>query len=113
MLAVHPEDLVAEMKRRAPTLVLCGEERPYGCDEAVRWAEFRPYEEPEVVWVDGRAERFPGLAALRTCSGSWTASPWGPPAAGSGESRPGDLPRHARRIITDRCSSGDRGTERP
>ena len=61
VLVVHPEDLVAEMERRAPTLVLCGEDRPDGCDEAVRWAEFRPYEEPEVVRVDGRDERFPGL----------------------------------------------------
>lgn len=51
----------AEMERRAPTLVLCGEERPDGCDEAVRWAEFRPYEEPKVVRIDSRAERFPGL----------------------------------------------------
>ena len=61
VLVVHPEDLVAEMERRAPTLVLCGEERPGGCDEAVRWARFSPYEEPEVVRVDGRPERFPGL----------------------------------------------------
>lgn len=61
VLVVHPEDLVSEMERRAPALVLCGEERPDSCDEAVRWAEFRPYEEPEVVRVDGRAERFPGL----------------------------------------------------
>lgn len=61
VLVVHPEDLVAEMERRAPTLVLCGEERPGGCDEAVRWASFRPYEEPEIVRVDGRPERFPGL----------------------------------------------------
>ena len=61
VLVVSPEDLVPEMERRAPALVLCGEERPDGCDEAVRWASFRPYEEPEVVRVDGRAERFPGL----------------------------------------------------
>lgn len=61
VLVVDPEDLVSEMERRAPALVLCGEERPGGCDEAVRWAEFRPYEEPEVVRVDGRAEHFPGL----------------------------------------------------
>ena len=61
VLVVDPKDLVFEMGRRAPALVLCGEERPDGCDEAVRWAEFSPYEEPEVVRVDGRAERFPGL----------------------------------------------------
>jgi hypothetical protein len=61
VLVVDPEDLLYEMKLRCPALVLCGEDRPDGCDEAVRWASFRPYEEPEVVRVDGRAERFPGL----------------------------------------------------
>lgn len=58
---VEPTDLVAEMESRAPSLVFCGEEKPDGCDEAVRWAQFRPYEEPEVVRVDGREESFPGL----------------------------------------------------
>ena len=58
---VEPEDLVAEMERLAPSLVFCGEERPDGCAEAVRWAEFRPYDEPDVVRVDGRPESFPGL----------------------------------------------------
>jgi hypothetical protein len=61
VLVVDPEDLVSEMERRAPVLVFCAEERPDGCDEAVRWARFSPYEEPEVVRVDGRDERFPGL----------------------------------------------------
>jgi len=61
VLVVEPGDLVAEMERREPALVLCGEERPDGCAEAVRWAAFRPYEEPEVVRVDGRPETFPGL----------------------------------------------------
>jgi hypothetical protein len=61
VLVVDPEDLVSEMERRAPALVLCGEDRPDGCDEAVRWARFSPYEEPEIIRVDGRAERFPGL----------------------------------------------------
>jgi hypothetical protein len=61
VLVVDPEDLVSEMERRAPALVFCGEDRPDGCDEAVRWARFSPYEEPEIVRVDGRAERFPGL----------------------------------------------------
>jgi hypothetical protein len=42
-------------------LVLCGEERPDGCDAAVRWARFSPYEEPDVVRVDGCAEWLPGL----------------------------------------------------
>ena len=61
VLVVDPEDLISEMERRVPTLVFCAEERPDGCDEAVRWARFSPYEEPEVVRVDGRDERFPGL----------------------------------------------------
>jgi hypothetical protein len=61
VLVVDPEDLVSEMERRAPALVFCGEDMPDGCDEAVRWARFSPYEEPEVVRVDGRPERFPGL----------------------------------------------------
>lgn len=58
---VAPGDLVTEVERSAPTLVLCGEDRPDGCSEAVRWAEFRPYDEPEVVRVDGQGESFPGL----------------------------------------------------
>ncbi len=61
VLVVEPEDLPSEIERRAPALVLCGEERPDGCAKAVRWARFSPYEEPEVVRVDGVAERFPGL----------------------------------------------------
>lgn len=61
VLALEPEDLPAEIGRRAPALVFCAEERPDGCDEAVRWARFSPYEEPEVVRIDGRAERFPDL----------------------------------------------------
>jgi hypothetical protein len=58
---VGPKDLPAEMERRAPALVFCGEPRPDGCDEAVRWAEYRPYEDPDVVRVDGRLHGFPGL----------------------------------------------------
>lgn len=61
VLALEPEDLPVEIRRRAPALVFCAEERPDGCDEAVRWARFSPYEEPEIVRVDGRAERFPSL----------------------------------------------------
>lgn len=58
---VETEDLRAEIEKRFPALVLCGEPRPEGLDAAVRWAQFRPYEEPEVVRVDGRPERLPGL----------------------------------------------------
>src|SRR5215210_4752047 len=61
VLVVDPGDLVSEMGRRTPTLILCGEDRPDGCAEAVRWGRFSPYDEPEVVRVDGRDERFPGL----------------------------------------------------
>jgi len=61
VLVVEPGDLVAEMERLGPSLVFCGEERPDGCEEAVRWAEFRPYDEAEVVRVDGREESFPDL----------------------------------------------------
>ena len=60
MAAVEPQILVSEMERRVPTLVFCGEERPDGCDEAVMWAGFRPYEAPEVVRVAGRSEHVPG-----------------------------------------------------
>lgn len=60
-LVVHPGDLRSEMGLRKPDLVLCGEERPDGCDETIRWAEYSPYEDPDVVRVDGRAERIPGL----------------------------------------------------
>jgi hypothetical protein len=61
ILVVEPEELVAEMERRVPALVFCGGPRPEHCDEAVRWARFRPYDEPDVVRVDGVAERFPGI----------------------------------------------------
>ena len=61
VVVVELKDLTAEMGRRLPALVFCGEERPDGCSQAVRWARFSPYEEPEVVRVDGVAERYPGL----------------------------------------------------
>lgn len=58
---VAPADLPSEIERRLPALVLCDEERPDGCDEAVRWVEYRPYDDPDVVRVDRVAERFLGL----------------------------------------------------
>jgi hypothetical protein len=61
VLVVDPGDLPAEMEHREPALVFCGEDRPDGCAQAVRWARFAPYEEPEVVRVDGVPHRFPGL----------------------------------------------------
>jgi hypothetical protein len=62
VLVVEPEDLPAEMGRRTPALVLCSHPRPDGRDaDAVRWAEYRPYEDPEVVRVDGHDVLLPGL----------------------------------------------------
>lgn len=58
---VKPKDLAAEMERRPPALVFSGKPRPDGCDEAVRWAEYRPYDDPDAVRVDGRLHEFPGL----------------------------------------------------
>jgi len=60
-LVGEPEDLPPETGRVGPALVFSGRPRPEGLGAAVRWAQFRPYEEPEVVRVDGRPERLPGL----------------------------------------------------
>jgi hypothetical protein len=61
VLILEPEDLVREAARREPAVVLCGEPRPEGLDVGIRWAEFRPYEDPDVVLVDGLVESFPGF----------------------------------------------------
>ncbi len=63
VLVVEPEELPAEMGRKTPALVLCSHPRPEGLDDdaAVRWAEYRPYDDPEVVRVDGHDELLPGL----------------------------------------------------
>ena len=62
VVVVEPDNLPAEMGRRAPALVLCSQPRPEGRDaDAVRWAEYRPYDDPEVVCVDGHDELLPGL----------------------------------------------------
>ena len=62
VLVVEPDELPAEMERRTPALVLCSQPRPEGFDDdAVRWLEYRPYEDPEVVRVDGHDELLPGL----------------------------------------------------
>lgn len=60
-LVVDPEDLPEEMGRRSPALVLSGLPRPDGCGAAVRWVRYRPFEDPDVVRVDGVPHRFPGL----------------------------------------------------
>ena len=45
----------------AASLVFCGDPRPENCRADVRWAQFRPHEEPDVIRMDGVAESFPGL----------------------------------------------------
>jgi hypothetical protein len=61
VLVVEPDDLPAEMERKAPALVLCSHPRPEGSGDDVRWAEYRPYLDPEVIRVDGHDELLPGL----------------------------------------------------
>ncbi|HKH11405.1 MAG TPA: hypothetical protein VKA73_09700 [Rubrobacter sp.] len=58
---VPPKDLVAELERQTPALVFSGESRPDGCDDTVRWVEYRPYEDHDVVRVDGRRHEIPEL----------------------------------------------------
>ena len=58
---VKPEDLFAEMRRRTPTLVFCDGLRPGGTDEGVRWVEYRPYDDPDLIRVDGRHHEYSGL----------------------------------------------------
>jgi len=60
VLVVDPDELPIGEEFWAPALVLCSRPRPEG-SAAARWLEYRPYEEPDVVWVDGRARRLPGL----------------------------------------------------
>jgi len=61
VLALDPVDLHAEAQRRRPRLVLAAGPRPEGLAVAPRWAQYRPYEDPEVVRVDGVPHRFPAL----------------------------------------------------
>ena len=58
---IKPKDLVAEMKRRTPTLVFCNGPRPEGDDEDVRWVQYRPYDDPDLIRVDGHPHEFSGL----------------------------------------------------
>jgi len=53
VLALDPGDLHAEVRRRRPRLVFAAGPRPEGLAVATRWAQYRPYEDPEVVRVDG------------------------------------------------------------
>jgi len=61
VLVVDPDALPAEMGRRAPSMVFSSEPKPDGPQGAARWVQFSPYDDPDVVRVDGRAESFPGL----------------------------------------------------
>jgi len=56
VLVVEPDELDHEVGRREPCLVLSA--RPQPERAAVRWAQLRPYEDPDVVRVDGVARRF-------------------------------------------------------
>ncbi len=60
VLVIDPDELPVGEELWAPGLVLCNRPRPEGC-AAAHWLEYRPYDEPDVVRVDGRAKRFPGL----------------------------------------------------
>ena len=61
ILVAEPQHLPAEGTLWAPAVVFCPFPRPETCHAAIRWVQFSPYEEPDVVRVDGRPERFPGL----------------------------------------------------
>jgi hypothetical protein len=62
VLVVDPDELPAEMGRRTPALVLCNRPRPEGSDnDTVRWLEYRPHLDPEVIRMDGHDELLPGL----------------------------------------------------
>ena len=53
-----PEDLEKLVR---PAVVFSSEPRPDGDNETARWAEYRPYDEPDVVRVDGVPHRLPGF----------------------------------------------------
>lgn len=61
VMVVDPKELPAVADFSAPAIVLSSRPLPEGHDGAVRWAEYRPYEDPDVVHVNGRAERIPGF----------------------------------------------------
>jgi hypothetical protein len=61
VMAVDPEELPAVADFSVPAIVLSSRPMPEGHDGAVRWAEYRPYEDPDVIRVDGRAEHIPGF----------------------------------------------------
>ena len=58
---IDPEKLPAVADFSAPAIVLSSRPMPDDHDGAVRWAEYRPYEDPDIIRVDGRAEHIPGF----------------------------------------------------
>jgi hypothetical protein len=61
VVTVDPEELSAFADLPAPAIVLSSRPMPEGHDGAARWAEYRPYEDPDIIRVDGRAEHIPGF----------------------------------------------------
>jgi len=53
--------LLAEMEDKAPAVVFSSEPRPDSGNGTARWAEYRPYDEPDVVRVDGVPHSLPGF----------------------------------------------------
>jgi len=53
--------LLAELEDNAPAVVFSSEPRPAADNGTARWAEYRPYDEPDVVRVDGVPHRLPGF----------------------------------------------------
>ena len=51
---VEADDVVAEAERLSAALVLCSAPCPDPHLPGTRWIEFRPYDEPETLRVDGR-----------------------------------------------------------
>ncbi len=52
--ALEPEEVAAEAERLSPALVLCSAPCPDPRLPGTRWVEFKPYDEPETLRVDGR-----------------------------------------------------------
>jgi len=61
VMVVDPEELPAVADFWAPAIVLSSRPVPEGHDGALRWVEYRPYEDPDIVHVNGRAEHIPGF----------------------------------------------------
>jgi hypothetical protein len=53
---VEPADLVAEVSRLDPDLVVCSQPRVSAASSEARWIEYYPYDERAPIRVDGRSE---------------------------------------------------------